>query len=121
MIITSVINRNKKTKFQDKLKFNDGSYTTDKKIICEKFNDFFINVGPSLSKRSHLKIRVRIIYIKTKVLFSLYIEPVTESEITKLVTSLKFAAPGYDNLRSSILKLSLPIICAPLTYLSNLS
>ena len=50
-ILKSVINRNKKTKFQDKFKFNDGSYTTDMKIICEKFNDFFINVGPSLSKK----------------------------------------------------------------------
>ena len=121
MIIKSVINRNKKTKFQDKFKFNDGSYTTDMKIICEKFNDFFINVGPSLSKKIPPQISSPDDYIKTKAVYSLYLEPVTESEITKLVTSLKSAAPGYDNLRSSILKLSLPFICTPLTYLSNLS
>ena len=40
-IIKSVINRNKKTKLQEKFKLNDGSYTADMKIICEKFNDFF--------------------------------------------------------------------------------
>ena len=51
MIIKSVINRNKKTKFQDKLKFNDGSYTTDKKIICEKFNDFFYQCGSILIQK----------------------------------------------------------------------
>ena len=56
-----------------------------------------------------------------KAVYSLYLEPVTESEIRELVTSLKSAAPGYDNLRSSILKLSLPFICTPLTYISNLS
>ena len=56
-----------------------------------------------------------------KAVYSLYLEPVTESEIRELVTSLKFAAPGYDNLRSFILKLSLPFICNPLTYISNLS
>ena len=121
MITKSVINRNKKTKFQDKFKFNDGSYTTDMKIICEKFNDFFINVGPSLSKQIPPQNSSPDDYIKTKAVYSLYLEPVTESEITKLVTSLKSAAPGYDNLRSSILKLSLPFICTPLTYLSNLS
>ena len=121
MIIKSVINRNKKTKFQDKFKFNDGSYTTDMKIICEKFNDFFINVGPTLSKKIPPQNSSPDDYIKTKAIYSLYLEHVTESEITKLVTSLKSAAPGYDNLRSSILKLSLPFICTPLTYLSNLS
>ena len=121
MIIKSVINRNKKTKFQDKFKFNDGSYTTYMKIICEKFNDFFINVGPSLSKKIPPQNSSPDDYIKTKVIYSLYLEPVTESENTKLVTSLKSAAPGYDNLRSTILKLSLPFICTPLTYLSNLS
>ena len=37
MIIKSVIKRNKKTKFQDIFIFNDGSYATDMKIICEVF------------------------------------------------------------------------------------
>ena len=110
MIIKSVINRNKKTKFQDKFKFNDGSYTSDMKIICEKINDFFSSmwVHP-YPKRFHLKIPIRIIIYK-KAVYSLYVEPVTESAITKLVTSLKSAAPGYDNLRSSIWKLPLPFI-----------
>ena len=76
-------------------------------------------MGPSLSKKIPPQNSSPDDYIKTKALYSLYLEPVTE--ITKLVTSLKSAAPGYDNLRSSLLKLSLPFICTPLTYLSNLS
>ena len=39
-----------------------------------------------------------------KAVYSLYLEPVAESENRELVTSLKSAAPGYDNLRRSILK-----------------
>ena len=51
MIIKSVINRNKKTKFLDKFKFNDGSYTTDMKIICENCNDFFYQCGSLLIQK----------------------------------------------------------------------
>ena len=40
-IIKHVINENKRIKFQDKFKLNDGSYTTDMKIICKKINDCF--------------------------------------------------------------------------------
>ena len=56
-----------------------------------------------------------------KAVYSLYLEPVTESELREVVTSLKSAAPGYDLLRGSILKLSLPFIWTLLTYISNLS
>ena len=120
-IIKNIINRKKKSKFQEKFKLNDGSYTADMKIICESFNDFFINVGLSLSKKIPNQNCSLDQFIKMKAVYSVYLEPVTESEIRELVTSLKSAAPGYDNLRSSILKLSLPFICTPLTYISNLS
>ena len=67
MIIKSVIDKNKKTQFQDKFKFNDGSYTTDMKIICEKFNDFFLSMSVHpYPKRLHLKISVRKIISKQK-------------------------------------------------------
>ena len=59
---------------------------------------FFLNVGQSLSKQIPPENFSPDTYIKTTVVYSLYLEPVTESEITKLVNSLKFAAPGYDNL-----------------------
>ena len=91
------------------------------KIICEKFNDFFINVGPSLSKKIPVQNCSPDQYIKKKTIFSLYLEPVTEAEIRRLIMSLKSSAPGYDDIRSSILKMSLPFICTPLTYISNLS
>ena len=82
---------------------------------------FFINVGPSLSKKIPVQNCSPDQYIKKKTIFSLYLEPVTEAEIRRLIMSLKSSAPGYDNIRSSILKMSLPIICTPLTYISNLS
>ena len=59
-IIKSVINRNKKTKLQEKFKLNDGSYTADMKIICEKFNDFLLMWGHPYPKRYLCKIAARI-------------------------------------------------------------
>ena len=59
--------------------------------------------------------------MKSRVIYCLYLEPVTESEVIKLVSSLKSSSPGYDNLSSSILKLCLQFIKTPLTYLCNLS
>ena len=119
-IIKSVINRNKKTEFQENIKVIDGSYTADIKIICEKHNDFFINVGPSLSNRIPVQNCSPDQYIKKKMIF-LYLEPVTEAEIRRRIMSLKFSAPGYDDIRSSELKMSLPFICTPLTYIFNLT
>ena len=77
------------------------------KIICEKFNDFFISVGQPLYKKIPNQYCSLDQFIKMKA--SLYLDPVTESEIKELVTSSKSATPGYDNLRSSILKLPLHI------------
>ena len=56
-----------------------------------------------------------------KVAFSLYLEPATEQEIHKLVSSLKKSSPGYEHLSAAILQLSLPQICSLLTHICNLS
>ena len=110
-IIKSTINRNK-SKFQEKFKLNNGSYTTDKHFICETFNDFFINVGPSLSKKiSYQNCSPDQFISWTR--YGIWNQ--------RIGNSVKFASPGYDNLRRFILKLSLPFICSPLTFISNLS
>ena len=50
-IIKNIINRNKRKYFNRRFKLSDGSITNDKQLISDKFNDFFINVGPNLVKR----------------------------------------------------------------------
>ena len=47
----SIVNRNKNKQIQNKFKLNDGTVTSNKLVICEKFNDFFIGIGPSLAKK----------------------------------------------------------------------
>ena len=53
-IIKDIIYKNKKYLCQSKFQLPDGEMTSDKKVISEKFNDFFFNVGPTLAKKIHL-------------------------------------------------------------------
>ena len=58
------------------------------KIISNKFNDFVINVGRSLSREIPNQVSTPEILMKSNALYSLYLEPFSESEIHKLITSL---------------------------------
>ena len=50
-IIKTIINKNKGDQSkQTKFMLSDGSVTDDKQAV-EKFNDFFVNVGPNLAKK----------------------------------------------------------------------
>ena len=104
-VIKNVINKNKRIQYQDEFKLNDGSLTTDMKLVCNKFNDFYINVGPSLSEKIPKQDILPVNFMKYKAIYSLYLEPVTEIEVKKLISSLKLATPGYDMISSSVLKL----------------
>ena len=60
------------------------------KPICNEFNDFFlINVGPSVCKKIPMQTSMPIDYIKNKATYSLYFEPMHESEIKKPISSLQ--------------------------------
>ena len=47
-VIKSIINRNKVPVYQTKFKYN-GNEISDGNDISNKFNDFFINIGPTLA------------------------------------------------------------------------
>ena len=86
-IIKNIINRKKRKYINRKFKLSDGSITKDKQLISDKFNDFFINVGPNLAKRIEKQNKNPEQFMKAKITFSLYLEPVTEQEIHKIVSS----------------------------------
>ena len=114
--IKDVINTNKKKKLQSKFRLSDGTTTTDLKLVTEKFNDFFVNVGLSLARKIPEQDRNPEYCMQAGAVFSLHLETVTETEVTNLINSLKLSAPGFDSISSLILKLVLPSICSPLTH-----
>ena len=56
-----------------------------------------------------------------KISSMIFLEPVTNCETQKIVMSLKNRAPGYDDIKSDILKMFLQYICEPLTHMCNMS
>ena len=52
---------------------------------------------------------------------TLFLSPVTETEINKIVKALKDSATGHDDISAQFLKLSLNFIVNPLTHICNMS
>ena len=46
----NIVNKNRIKKVHSKFRFPYGSDTENKSLINNKFNDFFINIGPNLAK-----------------------------------------------------------------------
>ena len=52
---------------------------------------------------------------------SIYLEPVTENDISTLIKSLKDTATGLDDMNSMCLKISSEFLVRPMTHICNLS
>ena len=80
-IIKSIINKHRKSNIQCKFKLNNGTVTDDKKVISESFNNFFINIGPTLAKSIPFIDKSPLNSMGDRILGSLYLQPVTCEEI----------------------------------------
>ena len=120
-IITNIINKNQKPQTQSRFKIGDNLITPDKDIICNKFNDFFVNIGPTLAKSIPRVNKSPFSYMANRMTESIYLEPVTEKEINTLISALKDTATGFDDMNSMSLKISSEILVKPLTNICNLS
>ena len=120
-IIKNIINKNQKAQIQSRFKIGDNLITSDKNIICNKFNDFFVNIGPTLAKSIPKVNKSPLRYMGNRLTESIYLEPVTEKEINTLISALKDTATGFDDIYSMSLKISSETLVRPLTNICNLS
>ena len=120
-ILKTIINRNKARIIQSKFRLNNGYYVTDKHTISSKFNDFFVGIGPTLAKNIDKQDISPSHYLGDKLPNTIFLKPVSQDEIVKLVKSLKNTAPGHDDMTADILKLSLNHTVDALVHLCNLS
>ena len=67
----------------------NGKNITDPKIIAEAFNDFYINVGPSLDAKIPHCNTDPTMYIKKQYNVNIFITPTDENEIKKSSSILK--------------------------------
>ena len=92
--------KKKSDKMQEKFKLSDNAITSNKYIVSENFNDFFVNIGHNLTKHiPNVGFFLRN-YMGDRVLQTIFMEPVTAEELIKIVHSLKNGAPGSDGVPS---------------------
>ena len=120
-IMKHIVNLKKTQKLQDKFKMSDNTITSDKTVIAENFNDFFVNIGNNLAKRIPNVSTPPGRYMGDMISQSLFLDPVTPQEIAEIIKSLKNGAPGYDEINNKILQLSVTPIIGPLSFLCNRS
>ena len=99
-IINNIINKNQKPETQSRFKIGDNLITSDKNIICNKFNDFFVNIGSTLAKSIPKVNKSPLSYMGNRLTDSIYLEPVTEKEINTLISALKDIAAGFFGMNS---------------------
>ena len=114
-----IVNKNKKNNVQTKFKFNDGTFTTNKSLISEKFNNFFVNIGPNLAKKIPNQELSPLCFMKNPSVNSMFLYDVTLEELNKVISSLKNGAPDYDEINASVLKIISSCVDSPLVYLCN--
>ena len=94
---------------------------TDPKAIADGFNNYFVNIGPTLASKipnSNLSHRR---FLPENLNFSLFLEPANEMEIKNIIGLLKEGAPGQDDISSKNIKRIKDSISYPLTNIVNLS
>lgn len=122
-VINNVLHKSKKDKFLYPTSFYHGyGEITDKKTIADAFNDFFVNVGPTLA--SSIKSNANASkYLKGSNPSTMYLAPTDENEVVKISMSClqPKKAAGFDGIKPGIVKKVIPLISQPLTYITNRS
>ena len=98
-----------------------GEVTSDKSTIYKPFNSFFVNIGPTLTRSFDGYIGSPQKYLTNRQINSLFLCPVTNNEIHKILDSRNDSAPGHDEIRLGPVKSVLQYIDGPFTYICNLS
>ena len=119
-IVKEVINKKRITRNSKQFVIND-QVTMDPNVISNGFNNFFVNVGPTLASKiitdgiSHRN------FLTESLQTSFFLEPTTTNEIKAVISKLKDGAPGRDGILPKHLKCISESIAYPLSKIANLS
>ena len=91
-------------------------------MIANKFNEYFVNVGPNLAKSIKKNDTIKFEnYLEGNYPESMFAEPVTEYEIITEIEKLNTnKSAGYDEISSKMVKKIKHEISKPLAHIFNL-
>ena len=119
-IVKEVINKKRITRHSKQFVLND-QVTMDPNVMSNGFNNFFVNVGPTLASKiitdgiSHRNFPTESLQT------SFFLESTTINEIKAVISKLKAGAPGRDGIVPKHLKCISESIAYPLSKIANLS
>ena len=101
----------------------DGHVINDKKEICDTFNKFFTNIGPDLASKIPVHKNMSVYqYMDKPNDNAMFLEPVTEQEILKIVCNLKSKmSTDFNGISMLLIKNVVHEIVKPFTYICNKS
>ena len=119
-ILKEVINKKKSSSSCSRFVVNN-SITTNRKIIADSFNSFFIDIGPNLASKIPNSSKKPEAFMAENISNSIFIKPVIEDEVKNIVKNLKESSTGWDSISSKIVKDTYSLFITPLTHIMNLS
>ena len=122
--IKTVIGSKPRTNIPTSMKDSAGCEYTDPFCIANKFNDFFVNIGHSLSKGFSSSNNQHRNYLTRSFNGSISLFPTDPFEITTIVNSLimkNSRSEGVDGINISIVKACIDLIALPLSTIFNKS
>lgn len=100
---------------------NPEEVITDDKLICETFNNYYVNAGKNLSDNITDNNIPATHYLDSRCANSLIFKLTDRHEVTRLIEGLNDSAAGIDEIPSRIIKHVSNEIASPLTIIFNKS
>ena len=101
----------------------DSNVVTNKREICERYNEFFTNIGPKLAEKIETGNKKRFdAYLKQRVLTTFSFSLVDDKSIITCISSLASKdSTGHDGISLKLLKFLSPVLTKPLSLIINQS
>ena len=90
--------------------------------IANRFCEYFTNIGPDLATSIPASDKSHRSFLDGSFINSFFLQSASEQEVTEICSSFRSGtAAGYDCISMNVVQGSINLICAPLTYIINLS
>jgi len=121
--LNEITQRKKKKKSNVNEFKSEDNIITDDKEIANCFVNFFTNIGPKLAEKiDKCPGRNYSNFLSNSVVNSMYLSPVTEDEIIKIVSKFRNKTScGYDDMNMTVVKQIIVSIVQPLKHICNRS
>ena len=119
-VINSILNRNKDKNSNNEFLIDD-ELIDNPKIIAERFNDYFVDIGNRISSGLPVPPVNYTNFLGPRFNCNFSFTQINNLEIKKIINDFKNCTPGIDEIPMKVLKFSVDELMIPIAHLCNLS